>query len=48
MRIDQSTGQLELCVRWAGYTEEFDMWLPFTQLGNALECVEEFIKAHFL
>ncbi|ELR20899.1 uncharacterized protein ACA1_278600 [Acanthamoeba castellanii str. Neff] len=47
MRIAQS-GELELCVRWVGYTEEFDMWLPFTQLGNALACVEEFIKANFL
>ncbi|ELR22581.1 uncharacterized protein ACA1_307780 [Acanthamoeba castellanii str. Neff] len=47
MRIAQS-GELELCVRWVGYSEEFDMWLPLTQLGNALACVEEFIKANFL
>jgi hypothetical protein len=46
MRIAQS-GELELCVRWVGYSEEFDMWLPLTQLGHALAYVE-FIKANFL
>jgi cobalamin biosynthesis protein CobT len=47
IRITRS-GVLELLVRWVDYTEEFDTWLPFTQLGNALECVEDFIKTHLL
>ena len=41
-------GQLEVLVKWTGYSAEFNTWEDFTQMGNALECVEDFLllKSH--
>jgi hypothetical protein len=40
-------GHLKVLVKWADYPEDFNTWEPFNQMGNALDCVEQYLKTHF-
>ena len=37
-------GKLEYLVKWSGYTDEYNMWEPVSNLENSKEAIEDFHK----